>query len=50
MISGQLPTYEATMSEKRKPDLTLVMQPANGTKVRYEIFDGSQFIDRMQKA
>jgi len=37
------------MSEKRKPDLTLVMQPANGTKVRYEIFDGSQFIDRMQK-
>jgi hypothetical protein len=37
------------MSEKRKPDLTLVMQTANGTKVRYEIFDGSQFIERMQK-
>lgn len=36
------------MSEKRKPDLTLVMQ-ANGKKVRYEIFDGHQFADRMQK-
>lgn len=35
------------MSEKRKPDATLVLQTRSGQKYRYEIFDGAQFAERM---